>query len=310
MSAEPVRGLILDIDGVIIRNNDLIPGSREALKDLRDHKIPFVFTTNSSRLTPEAHVKRFARFGIYSTPDQFVTSAIVTAQRLIDLQQNTREQLRVYLIGETGLRAALKQRGIRIINSFWKDDHWVDDTFPTDIVVGYMKGFQLAKHGNPAVSAILDQRHPARFMATNDDALHRSQDGRLFPANGLVVAGISSVTGRRPEVIGKPHPPLFNESVRRLNLSPRQIVVVGDNMREDMFGTREYNQVHQLSAGIRSFAVLTGVLTTEDLKNCHWCVSWLMNHDVLRRERWRAIRILSAFSGFLNPRIVLSRALK
>ena len=110
----------------------------------------------------------------------------------------------------------------------------------------------IASEPTPDVSVILPVRNGARFVATNTDRL-MNVPGGFAPGTGATVAAIREATGQEPLVVGKPHPHMFHTAAARLDLSPGQVIMIGDNLETDIQGA--------LAAGLQSVLVLTGVAT-------------------------------------------------
>ncbi|KAI8624432.1 HAD-superfamily hydrolase [Xylariaceae sp. FL1651] len=64
-----------DIDGVLIKGKQPVPGAREALRKLQEQHIPFIFLTNGGGLTEAAHIRRLElRLGLDFSVKQLVQS--------------------------------------------------------------------------------------------------------------------------------------------------------------------------------------------------------------------------------------------
>src|SRR5437870_4136983 len=102
-------GFLIDMDGVIYRENTLIPGAAEFVEALFAAGQPFLFLTNNSAPTPEVLAVRLKHLGIYGlSARHFYTSALNAA----DFLSETDPGSTVFVIGEGGLLAALHERKI------------------------------------------------------------------------------------------------------------------------------------------------------------------------------------------------------
>jgi NagD protein len=102
-------GYLIDMDGVIYRENHLIPGAKEFVEALIGSGAPFVFLTNNSSPTPEDSLRAArapGRAGFFATA--FLPSALNTA----DFLSETHPVCTVFVIGEGGLLTALHERKI------------------------------------------------------------------------------------------------------------------------------------------------------------------------------------------------------
>src|SRR2546428_11836937 len=102
-------GCLIDMDGVIYRENHLIPGAAEFVQALLAAGTPFLFLTNNSAPTPEDLAVRLKHLGIVGLSAQhFYTSALNTA----DFISESHPDCTAFVIGEGGLPSALHDKRI------------------------------------------------------------------------------------------------------------------------------------------------------------------------------------------------------
>lgn len=226
-------GWAIDLDGVIWRGTETVPGSPEAIARLREAGAPLAFVTNSAVRTPEQVADKLAHHGIPDAVEEVVTSAMAGAS-LIEGGQ------RVMVVGGHGLQAAVEQRGADVV-----------ETGPVDtVIVGLTSDFGYDDMAR-AMTAI---RAGARFVATNDDSTFPDAD-RLLPGAGSIVAAIATAAGVGPSIVaGKPHETIATFVRDRLGPSG---VMVGDRPETDGLFAR--------LLGYRFGLVLTGVIAEADL---------------------------------------------
>lgn len=234
-----VDGLVCDLDGVLYRGDEPVEGSARAIAALKERGVRVVFATNNSRSTVQSYVEKLARMDVDASPQEILTSAVVTAEVLALRGARGR---RAAVVGGDGLRAALESAGIIV------DD---DPGAPADlVVVGWDPGFDY-----PAMRrASMAVRAGAALVATNDDAAFPAPGGRLWPGAGALLASIEVASGARAEVMGKPHRPMMEAAARRL-AGARRIALVGDRPETDLAGAE--------SMGWAAILVLSGVTTRE-----------------------------------------------
>ncbi|MCS7171963.1 MAG: HAD-IIA family hydrolase [Armatimonadetes bacterium] len=229
-----VRGVVLDLDGVVYRGKTPLPGAVAFLEHLRRTGLPFVFATNNAARTPEQYAERLVRMGIHVAPDQVVTSAQVAAEYL---QARVQPGTSVYAIGGEGLRKALLEAGMVLSE---------DPDGVAFVVVGLDVEFTYAKLRD-ACRAI---RRGAGFVATNrDPVLPVGED--LWPGAGSLVAAIEVAAGKAPVVLGKPERPLLEAALRRLGVPAAEALMIGDQLGTDIAGGARM--------GMRTVLVLSGV---------------------------------------------------
>src|SRR5437867_2908391 len=235
-------GYLIDMDGVIYRENHLIPGAVEFVQALSNTGTPFLFLTNNSAPTPEDLAVRLKHLGIHGlSARHFYTSALNTADFLCE----TDPECTVFVLGEGGLLAALHER--KIAN---------DAIEPRYVVVGE-GGATLEK----LVKAHECIERGARLLVTNPDNWCPVSSEKTRPGAGATAAFLETSTGRRGYYLGKPNGYMFHRARRKLAElalgEPEQVVMIGDTMETDIRGAVE--------AGMHSFLVLSGSTHLEDV---------------------------------------------
>jgi HAD superfamily hydrolase (TIGR01457 family) len=238
MLAERYDCILFDLDGVLYRGEDAVPSAPTTLAELRGRGVRPVFLTNNSSRTPLQVAEKLRAIGIEAEPGEVVTSALATAELLAE-----RGGGRAFVIGQDGVREALTEAGIAILDGEPEEADLV--------VVGYDGG---ATYGSLKRASLLVQRG-ARLVATNADGSYPAADG-LWPGAGALLAVITTTTGAEPEIVGKPFAPLF-EAGRRRGGGGRALVV-GDRLDTDIEGAARL--------GWDSMLVLTGVSGREDVE--------------------------------------------
>jgi glycerol 3-phosphatase-2 len=236
MFVERYDALLFDLDGVLYRGDEPVVHAVETLASLRDAHARVAFLTNNSSRTPEQVVGKLRAIGIEAQTDEVVTSALATGDVLRERGGTA------YVIGQDGIRRALADAGLQILDGEpQRVDHVV---VGVDVDVTYR---QLA-HACELVE------RGARLVATNADTSY-PVPGALWPGAGALLAVITATTGAEPEIIGKPFPPLFASAARRVGAS--RPLVIGDRLDTDIAGAN--------ACGWDSLLVVTGVSSRGDL---------------------------------------------
>ena len=235
-------GYLLDMDGVIYRENQLIPGVTEFIEALVSTGTPFLFLTNNSAPTAEDLAVRLKHMGIHGlTARHFYTSALNTA----DFLAETDPGCTVFVIGEGGLLTALHER--KIAN---------DGIQPRYVVVG---------EGSTTLDRLAKAHEclerGARLLATNPDNWCPVSSDKTRPGAGATAAFLEASSGKRAYYVGKPNGYMFHRARRKLAdlalTAPEQVVMIGDTMETDIRGAFE--------AGLNSYLVLSGSTRLEDV---------------------------------------------
>jgi NagD protein len=230
-------GLLIDMDGVIYKGSQLIPGADRFIQALKDEKIPFLFLTNNSQRTRRDVATKLQRLGIAVDERHVFTCAIATARFLAKQKPSAT----AYVIGEGGLLNALHSSGFSVV-----------DHSPDFVVVGEGRALTLESL-EKAVSMVLDG---ARLIATNLDPNCPTKDGTR-PGCGAAVAYIETATGMKAFSVGKPSPVMMRAARKELGLSTSGTVMIGDTMETDILGG--------VQMGYRTVLVLSGSTSREDL---------------------------------------------
>jgi glycerol-1-phosphatase len=229
--------VLLDLDGTLFRGTEPIPAAGPTVAALRQRRTSLVFMTNNSSSTPESVARNLAAVGVRAEPDEVVTSAETTAEILAERGVGT-----VFVVGEEGIRSALATRGVAVVDG---EPDRVDA-----VVIGLDRG---ATYDSLRRASLLVDRGAA-LVATNADASFPAPGGDRWPGAGALLAAVEVATGATPEVIGKPHAPLFRAALRRAGgYTP---IVVGDRLETDVAGAS--------ALGWDSLLVLTGVSGRDD----------------------------------------------
>lgn len=228
--SRPVETWLTDMDGVLVHEEEPIPGANEFVEALKTSGLPFLVLTNNSIYTPRDLRARLLGSGIDVPEDRIWTSALATAQFLAD----QRPHGTAYVVGEAGLTTALHDIG-----------YVMTDRDPDYVVLGETRTYSF----EAITRAIRLIDAGARFIATNPDPSGPSTSGKL-PACGSVAALISTATGRQPYFIGKPNPLMMRSALNRIDAHSETTVMVGDRMDTDI--------ISGLEAGLRTVLVTTG----------------------------------------------------
>lgn len=235
--------LVCDLDGVLYRGDDLVPGAPEAIERLRASGVRVLFCTNNSRSTVEDYVAKLTGLGIAVGAEDIVTSAIVTAEVLRDRGFAGKTAI---VVGGEGLRSALSDVCISV-----KDDPGV--SVADLVVVGWDLDFTYDKMKRASIAV----GRGAKLVATNDDASFPAAGGAMWPGTGAILASIEKATGVTAEVMGKPNRPMLDLLAARLEGS-RSIAAVGDRPDTDLAGAA--------ARGWTTILVLSGVTPEEDVQ--------------------------------------------
>jgi 5'-nucleotidase len=231
------KNYICDMDGVLVRGSQIVPGANEFIRRLQEAGAKFLVLTNNSLYTPRDLQVRLQRIGLDVPPNAIHTSALATAQFLATQHPGGS----AYVIGEAGLTTALHDAG-----------YIITDQQPEYVVLGETLSYSFER----ITQAMRFVAAGARFIATNPDVSGPGEGG-MVPATGAVAALISAATGVQPYYIGKPNPLIMRTALRAIDAHSEDSVMVGDRMDTDIIIGTE--------SGLETILVLTGVTRREDV---------------------------------------------
>ena len=226
----PIRGLLMDLDGVLHVGSTPVPGAAGALAALRSRGLPLRFLSNSTRRSRESVAARLQGMGLAIQEDEILTPAVAA----------------------TGWLAA---RGLRQCLLLTTGD--VDRDFRSGGIVPVQEGADAVVVGdagdgftyaslNRAMRLLLDG---ALLIALEKDRLWMAEDGLSLSA-GPFVAALEYATGTEAHLVGKPSEDFFGLALQALGIPAREVAMVGDDIRTDIGGARR--------AGMAGILVRTG----------------------------------------------------
>jgi HAD superfamily hydrolase (TIGR01450 family) len=239
---------LVDVDGVLTRGRDALPGAVAALQALRGFGRPLVLTNNSTRARAElaAHLRLL---GFSVSPDEVLGSAFLAA-RYLALRFGS---CTVWVLGEEGIQREMILAGHRIAAAP-EEAGWV--------VVGMDRQLTYEKL-SLALRALLAG---ARVLATNEDATFPTPTG-FVPGAGALVGALRGMGFSAACVVGKPAPAAYEVALDVLGLDARRVLMIGDRLDTDIAGAQ--------AAGLDSALVLTGVSTLAEAERSSIRPTWV-----------------------------------
>jgi 4-nitrophenyl phosphatase len=236
------RGVVLDVDGTVVRGDDPIPGAAEGLDRLAAAGLRRLFVSNNPTKRPPAYAERLRRAGFDVDPDEIVTAGTVTTAYLREYHADDA----LFVVGERALVEQLTDAGLTVVS---------DETRADAVVVSIDRSFDYDRlHAASRVCA----DDAVAFVGTDPDMVIPAADGDV-PGSGAIINAVAGVAGRDPDVVlGKPSKPALGIVRDRLAVDPAACLVVGDRLDTDVaLGER---------AGMTTVLVRTGVTDDADLR--------------------------------------------
>lgn len=253
--------VLTDCDGVLWIEDAVIPGSPETINTLKEMGKNIYYITNNSTKTREQYFEKLIKMGFNASIEEIVSSAYLTACHLNDQNFNKK----VYIFGHESIAQELIKFGIHSIGygpdemktdylTYSKENENLDEDVGA-VVVGFDEHFS---YGKLAKAASYLENPSCLFIATNADAQKLvNRDNIIVPGPGAIVNALIACTGRKPYVIGKPERHMQQVLTVKLNIDPKQALVIGDKCEADI---KLGNHI-----GFSTLLVLSGHATSDDL---------------------------------------------
>lgn len=232
------KGFLCDMDGVIYKGNQLLPGVRKFVEWLYQENKQFLFLTNSSGKTPRELQQKLARMGLEVAENHFYTSALATAKFL----SHQSPGCSAYVIGEPGLFNALHDANITF-----------NDVDPDYVVIGETINYNYGLICR-AMNHVLNG---AKLIGTNTDLTGPSESG-IIPACRALVAPVEITTGKSAYYVGKPNPLMMRTGLQILGIHSGETAMIGDRMDTDI--------IAGIESGLDPVLVLSGVTSREQIE--------------------------------------------
>ena len=245
--------LLVDLDGVVYRGDQAVPGVAAVLADRAAKGDDVVYVTNNSMHYRADYVTRLTDLGAPVAADRIVSAPRATALYLVERHPEVR---RVLAVGASGLDRELRDAGLEVVNAGFAAERMGKEGIdgvaaagnPQAVVAGVDPQLTYLR-----IAAAADCiRAGALFIATNRDPVYPIERG-LRPGAGSVVAAIEVASGIAPTTIGKPEPLLLEEAARTVGREAKDAIMIGDGIVTDLAAAN--------AVGARTILMLTGVTT-------------------------------------------------
>ena len=234
---------LLDLDGVLYRGLDPVEHAAQAVARARSAGMRIAFVTNNASRHPAEVAAQLCALAIPARAEDVVTSAQAAVRLLV---AQVPSGAAVLVLGSESLAQLVAQAGLRPVRT-------VTQAGATG-VAAVVQGLSVDTSQADLAEACVALRAGAVWIAGNTDATLPSPRGPL-PGNGAFVSVLERITGRQPQVAGKPDPALHLESVARV--AAVRPLVVGDRLDTDVLGA--------VRGAADSLLVMTGVTDLAEL---------------------------------------------
>ena len=230
-----LKGIVLDIDGTLLRGSEPLPGLVPFFDFLRQNGIAFLVASNNSTKTTSQYQQKLAKSGVSIAVENVLTSAVATGAYL---KEHFPQGGSTYVIGKPSLYQAVQEAGFAVVE---------DASRPVDVVVA--GGDDELSYTKLKFATLLLHKG-AQFIGTNPDVVYPTEEG-LVPETGTTLAALQAASGIQPTIIGKPQRHLFDTAMQKMGIKHSETAMLGDRLETDILGGQQ--------AGLKTILICTGV---------------------------------------------------
>jgi 4-nitrophenyl phosphatase len=232
-----IRGLIIDMDGVLWRDTEPIGDLPAIFNKIRECGYKLILATNNATRNVTQYQEKLRRFDVEVEDWQIINSALAVGALL---EEKYPHGALVYVVGQPSLKSTLEKFNMRVVDESEPD---------VDVVVASLD-FNLTYDKLRHASLLIQSG--SFFVGTNPDVTLPTPEG-FVPGSGTVISALEIASGVKAKILGKPEPGLYEMALGRLELTPGDILAIGDRLETDIAGAH--------NAGIHSALVLSGAST-------------------------------------------------
>jgi 4-nitrophenyl phosphatase len=242
------QGFMFDVDGTLILSNrslgeyQILPGAAECLHELDARGLPFVALTNGSAYPGAVQAAKLRKVGLPIADD-----AMLTPNSVAGYVFRERGVGRVLVLGTEGVSTALNELGIATCGP---EDDGADQA--DAVYIAWAPGATIEQI-HVAAEAVL---RGASFYSASDVPFFATRQGRSFGYSCAISGAIARVTGKEPEVTGKPSVHAIEFISAKLGVPIESLAIVGDDPVAEMQMARD--------AGAIGVAVTSGSTSAEE----------------------------------------------
>ena len=231
---------LLDLDGTVYLEEELLPGAAEFLAWVRETGGAYRFLTNNSSRGVDAGLEKMHRLGIPAKREEFLTAVEATVHYL---KTNRSTGDVYYAVGTESFCRQIAAAGFDVRQTPEEDVTVLLVSFDTTLT------YQKVEDACRLLARGVD------YLATNPDLACPTLFG-FVPDCGAICGLIEAATGRKPLFIGKPDPTMIRLAWEQTGYGPEETLMVGDRLYTDI--------ACGVNAGTDTVLVLTGEATEAD----------------------------------------------
>ena len=238
MTSHPLtraRGYLFDVDGVLHVGGQPIPGAADVLHELTARGMPYRLLTNTTTASRASLAARLAAMGLPVAAERLITAPMATAAYI----RRRFSDVPCYLLAKGDAVDDFRAAGVPIVGP---------DGAPAAgvVAIGGAEDELTYARLNHAYRLLLGG---AKLIAMHRNTSWRTAQGMALDS-GPFISALATAAGVRATVVGKPAAAFFRQAIRDIALLARELVMVGDDARNDLLPARRL--------GMRGVLVRTG----------------------------------------------------
>lgn len=238
-----LRGVILDLDGTIYHDDNLLPGAADAVSRIRDRDLSVCFFSNNPLHDGAEYVERLQSLGVDAHKGEACSSASVTRKYLDEYHGGDG----VFVVGSPSLRERVRATRAELVTE--------PDSGAVDVLLGSWTDEFHYRDMHDALRVLSDD---TTFLGTDPDRTFPDADGNPIPGSGAILRAIAGVVERDPDrILGKPSSVAVDAALDRVGCAPADCLVVGDRLDTDIrMGERAGMTTALVRSGVTDDATL------------------------------------------------------
>ena len=226
-----IRGVLLDVDGVMHVSMRPIVGAVDTLHWLEQQGYRFCFVTNTTTLARGTLARRLQDIGLPIREQQLITAPVATANYI--RQHFPGKRCWVLTKGDT----LADFTGIDVVG-----EHEEADV----VVIGGAEELLTYEAMNHAFRLLMNG---ATLLGTHKNLYWLAADGLMLDS-GAYIHALELATGQQATTLGKPDRSFFEQALQSIGVPADEAIMVGDDIANDIGGAQR--------AGLRGVFVCTG----------------------------------------------------
>lgn len=234
-----IKKFLIDIDGVLFQENEIIHGAIEALKYLGKNNYDYVLVTNITRISRKKIIQKLTDFNVNVDENMLLTAPSAT----IDYIKMRNQNAKCYIIASKEVEDEFLEEGISVTR---KEE-------PVDFVI---VGYDTKVNFDILNSAFRLLMNGAELIAMHEDRISVGYQKNSIGL-GAFVKSLEYSTKKRAIIVGKPNKNFFELGMRKINAKKNETAMIGDSLDADIIGAKK--------AGLKAIMVKTGYYNKKEL---------------------------------------------